>query len=530
MSGSNHYVLAIDLGTSGPKAAVISQAGDIVATSRAVVEQILLPDEGAEQDPEAVWAACKQVCREVLQDSGVDPKRVLALACSSQYSSVVPVDEQGNATMNMVLWMDKRGDKRRLQQLDNYPSRSDSWFQFLQRLRIHGLPPIGGSDSLSHIRWIRHARPDVYERTHKFLEPMDYLIHKFTGEFTANQCTALMSLCTDNRQLNTTRYSETLLSYSGIDSEKLPDLVPLDAIVGTVLPAVAAEIGLAPETKVTTGLNDTQSGGMGTYAFTGDHGAISIGSTGVLITHVNFKRTDVRHAIMSMPSPVADTYFVTAENGIAGGALSHFLENIIYADDSLGHLSTKDRFTALSQAIADVPPGCDGVLFLPWMAGSFAPSADARMRGGFLNLGLDTSRSHLARSVMEGVAMNLSWLRDSVEGFTGRQFSHHLFYGGGAESGDWSQIMADVLDSPIHRLENPQYVTCLGAGLLAFERLGMVELDDFAKLVRVKQVYEPRAEYRALYDALLGQFKAAFRRTKPIIHELNRPGFGTARP
>ena len=523
---SESYVLAIDLGTSGPKAAVIGQSGGIVGTARAHVDYLSLPDNGAEQDPEAVWSACKRACREALQVAGVNPRRVLALACSSQYSSVVPVDRDGNATMNMVLWLDQRGDKSRLKKLPNYPRRSDTPLQTLQRLRIHGLPPIGGSDSLSHIRWIKYARPDIYERTHKFLEPMDYLIMKFTGEFTANQCTALMFLSTDNRRLNVTQYNRQLLSYSAIEAEKLPDLVPLDSIVGTVRHEVAVEIGLLPDTKVITGLNDTQSGGIGTYAFTGDHAAISIGSTGVLITHVDFKRTDVRHAIMSMPSPVDDTYFVFAENGIAGGALSHFLENIIYANDALGNLSIEDRFTALSRAIADVEPGSNGVVFLPWMGGAIAPSADARMRGGFLNLSLDTRRGHMARAVLEGVAMNLSWLSGPVEKFCRRRFSHYLYYGGGAESNDWSQILADVLDTPVHQLENPQYVTCVGGAMLAFQRMGLLDFGDIRERVKVKRIYQPRAAYRALYDDLLAQFKAAFRQTRPVLRALNRPGFG----
>lgn len=516
----NYYVLAIDLGTSGPKAALVSQFGEIVATGRSHVDQILVPGDGAEQDPEAVWAACKTSCREVLRRSGVDHKRILALLCSGQYSSVVPVDENGDATMNMVVWLDKRGRLKNLQQIDTYPRRADSWYRKLQWLRIHGLPPMG-SDSLSHARWVKYARPDIYERTYKFLEPMDYLTLKFTGEFTANQCTALMFLATDNRRLHVTEYDRKLLSYSAIEAEKLPDLVPIDSIVGTVLPEVAAEIGLSPETKVITGLNDTQAGGMGTCTFSGDHGGISIGSTSVLLTHVDFKRTDIRHSILSMPSPVDDTYFVFAENGIAGAALEHFLEHIIYADDALGNLSIEDRFAALSKAIADIPPGSDGVLFLPWLAGAYAPVSDASMRGGFLNMGLNTRRGHLARSVLEGVALNLRWLNESVEKFTGREFSHYRFYGGGAESRDWSQIIADVLGTPVHQLENPQYVTCLGAGLLAFQRLGMVDFDNFDTLIRTKEVFEPRQQNQNIYSDLLVQFKAAFSNTQPIIRKLN---------
>lgn len=524
MAASGPYVLAVDLGTSGPKAAVVSLRGRIVATARAQVETMFLPGDGVEQDPEAVWAAVKAACGDALRGSGVAPREVLAVIASSQYSSIVPVDEHGRATMNMILWLDKRGATAHLRKLAGFPRGVDSPLQLLTWLRVHGLPPIDGGISLTHMRWIKYACPEVYERTATFLEPMDYLAMRFSGRATANQCTAFMSLLTDNRTLNVTGYDARLLRYSTIDAAKLPELVPLDSIIGTVLPDVAAELGLSPETRVVTGINDTQCGGMATAAFSGSHAALSVGSTSVMITHVDFKKTDACHVILSMPSPVPGTYFVMAENGMGGGALEHFLQKLIYASDHFGELTAANRFALLQRAVDQTPPGSAGVLFLPWMGGSLAPSADARMRGGFLNLSLHTTRSHMARAVLEGVALNLRWMKEPVEKFAKRRFSHFVFYGGGAESDGWSQIMADVLDAPVHQMENPQYATCVGAGLLAFQRLGLLGFDDFGPLVPIRRVYEPNAANRSLYDELSMQFVNAFKRTRPIFRALNRAG------
>jgi xylulokinase len=521
MAAPGPYVLAIDVGTSGPKAAVVSLQGNIVATARAHVDTIFLPEDGAEQDPEALWAAVKQACGGALRASGVAARDVLAVITSSQYSSIVPVDAHGRPTMNMVLWLDKRGSKERLSRIASYPRRSDTPLQLLRWLRIHGLPPVEGGMSLTHMRWIRHARPDVYERTATFLEPMDFVAMRFSGRATANQCTAFMSLMTDNRRLNVTEYDSALLAQSGVDGAKLPELVPLDSIVGTVLPEVAAQLGLAPGTRVVTGINDTQCGGMATAAFSGAHAALSIGSTSVMIAHVDFKRTDVRHVILSMPSPVPETYFVMAENGMGGGTLEHFLQKLVYASDHFGELTASNRFALLQRAVDDTPPGSGGVLFLPWMGGSIAPTADARMRGGFLNLSLHTTRSHMARAVLEGVAMNLRWMKGPVERFAKRRFSHFVFYGGGAESDAWSQILADVLATPVHQMADPQYATCLGAGLLAFQRLGKLGFEDFAPLVPIRRVYEPDASNRTVYDEMSAQLVNAFAKTRPIFRALN---------
>jgi xylulokinase len=516
------YVLAVDLGTSGPKAAVVSLEGRIASTGTAHVETIFLPDGGAEQDPESVWDAVKEACGAALGRSPVDRSHVLAVICSSQYSSVIPVDSEGRSTMNMVVWLDQRGSKKRLRQLDGYPRSTDTPPQLVQWVRIHGLPPIESAISLQHMRWIKYARPDVYERTATFLEPMDYVTMRLTGRRTANQCTAFMFLVTDNRSLNVTEYHPKLLEYSLLDSDKLPELLPVDAIVGTVLPDVASELGLSPDTRVVTGLNDTQSGGMGTFAFSGGHAGISVGSTSVVITHVDFKRTDVRRSILSMPSPVPDTYFVMAENGIAGAALEHFLENLIYAKDHFGELRSEERFEMLGRAVAEAPPGSDGVLFLPWMSGTIAPAADSRMRGGFLNLGMKTTRSHMARAVLEGVALNQRWVRGAVERFAKRKISHFLYQGGGAESDAWSQIMADVLGAPVHQTENPRFVPCLGGGLLAFQRLGMLDFDDFERRVPIRRVYEPNEANRAVYDDLFERFVRAFKSVRAIFRTLNR--------
>ena len=520
MTATAPCVLAIDLGTSGCKGAVVSLQGRVVGSSRAPIETMYLPDGGAEQDPDAVWTAVKTVCREALGRSGVASHDVRAVICTSQYSSVVPVGADGRPTMNMILWLDRRGATDRLRRLPGYPWAGDSPFRLLRWLRVHGLPPVAGGITLAHLRYIKYARPDVYERTATFLEPADYVTLRLTGRAAANQCTAFMFLMTDNRRLDATGYDARLVRYAGIARDKLPELVPLDAIVGNVLPEVARELGLSPETPVITGLNDTQAGGMGTAAFTGGHAAISLGSTSVMITHVPRKRADVRHAILSMPSPVPDTWFVMAENGAGGAGLDHLMRKL-GPPDAATDAAPVDRYSRLERAVEQAPPGSNGVLYLPWMGGSMAPCVDGRMRGGFLNFGLATTRPELARAVLEGIALNLRWLKEPVERFASRRFSHFVLYGGGAASNAWSQIMADVLDTPVRQAESPQYVAAVGAGLLAFQRLGLLGFDDFASRLAIRREYHPQPANRALYDERAVQFVKAFKRTRRLFHALN---------
>ena len=384
------------------------------------------------------------------------------------------------------------------------------------------LPPIVDSLSLAHMRHLKFSRPDVYARTAWLLEPMDYVTMRLTGRATANQASAFMYLMTDNRRLDITDYEPHLVAASLIDREKLPELVPMDAIVGTLLPDVAEELGLSPSTKVVTGLNDTQAGGIGAGAFAGTHAAVSIGLD-ERDDHARGLQAHGRpfHSIVSMPSPVPDTYFVMAENGMAGAALERFLTNIVYGSDHFSEAAVHDRYDALQRVAGGIPAGSDGLMFLPWLSGAIAPSEDGQMRGGFLNISTRTTRGDMARAVLEGVSQNLRWLRGPVEKFAKRRFTHFSIYGGAARSDLWCQIMADVLGSPVHQLDNCDYTVSVGAGLLAFERLGDLGFDDIGSLVRTRRVFDPDPRNTATYDVLHEQFVKAFKATRPIHRALN---------
>jgi xylulokinase len=329
-----------------------------------------------------------------------------------------------------------------------------------------------------------------------------------------------MMLLTDNRRPNPA-YHPTLLKWSGLDVQKLPELVPIDEPLGPLLPAVAEHLGLAADTVVFPALNDTQAGGIGASAFAGDHAGVSIGTTGVCITHVDFKKTDVLNSLASMPSPFPGRNFVMAEAGIGGGAVKYFLENLVFARDGFGDHDLEQKFSALERAIEPIEPGSEGVLFLPWLTGSITPAEDGNVRGGFLNISLRTTREHLAKAVLEGVAFNQRWVQERVARFAKRDISRIKFYGGGALSSAWSQIFADVLNCPVEQLQDPEFTVSRGVALLGFHRLGELALDQIEAGVPVAAVYEPRPEVSARYDAMFTQFVRVFKKNRGIFRALN---------
>jgi xylulokinase len=513
-------ILAIDLGTSNVKAAVVDREGTLLGTGAGSIETIHGPDGGAEQDAERVWQTVLDAADQALAALS-NRREVRGIACASQYSSIIPVDRNGLPTANMVVWMDKRGAPARLAKLPGGKGMKPNLYQLARWVRIHGIPPLdSGADSLAHMRWLKLARPDACERTAKFLEPMDYVAMRLSGRPVTNRCSSFLMLLTDNRRSNPD-YHPSLLKWSGLDSEKLPEIVPVDEPLGPVLPEVAERLGLAEDTLVFPAINDTQAGGVGASAFAGDHAGISIGTTGVCVTHVDFKKTDILNSLVSMPSPVGGGYFVMAEAGIGGGALDYFLERLVFAQDGFGDHRLADRFSALDQAAAAIEPGSDGVLFLPWLTGSVTPAEDGKVRGGFLNLSLQTRREHLGRAVLEGVAFNLRWVQGRVARFAKRDISRVRFYGGGALSSLWAQIFADILQLPVEQLRNPEYAASRGLALLGFHHLGELSLEEMQARVPIAATYAPRPELAARYDAMFAQFVRAFKKNRSVFRALN---------
>ena len=513
-------ILAIDLGTSNVKAAVVDRDGTLLGTGSGSIETIHTPDGGAEQDAEQVWQTVLDAADQALA-SLPNRREVRGIACASQYSSIVPVDRDGRPTANMVVWMDQRGAPARLKKLPGGQRMKPNLYQMGRWVQIHGIPPLdSGADSLAHMRWLKLARPDVYERTATFLEPMDYVAMRLSGRPVTNRCSSFLMLLTDNRRSDVV-YHPTLLEWSGLDPRKLPKLVPVDEPLGPVLPEVAERLRVAEDTLVFPSINDTQAGGVGAAAFAGDHAGISIGTTGVCVTHVDFKRTDILNSLVSMPSPFPGRYFVMAEAGIGGGALDYFLERLVFAKDDFGDHSLAEPFSVLARAVAAIDPGSDGVLFLPWLTGSVTPAEDGRVRGGFLNLSLQTTREHLGRAVLEGVAFNLRWVQGRVARFAKRDISSIRFYGGGALSSIWAQIFADILQLPVEQLREPEYAACRGLALLGFHHLGELSLEEMQASVPVAATYEPRPELAARYDSMFAQFVRAFRKNRSVFRALN---------
>jgi xylulokinase len=520
------YVIAIDVGTSGTKVGLVNLDGKVVASAGGRYESIFLPNGGVEQDPAIWWKLVTSGIKEVVKVSGAAPEEIVAIGVTSQWSVIVAVDEHAEPLMNAISWMDSRGGKYNARMVNGFPNLMGyDVRKLIKWIDIVGYPPsFEGTDSFAHILFIKNELPEIYRKTYKFLEPLDFINMRFTGKACATACSNIASLMIDNRKDGTGDYNPWILGLSGIEREKLPDLLPVEEIVGHLQADVARELGLSTQTVVITSATDNSVAPIGSGAIADFEAVAVLGTSGMLVFHFPNKKSDLFLSLVSMPSALNGRYVFSADTGNTCKVVDSFLRNLVYGQDSFDTGEVPDDvYVRLNQAAAQIPAGSDGVLFLPWFnSGSLAPSGDRFLRGGFINLTTRTTRNHMARALLEGIAYNWCWLRESAETFSKYKFPYWRLTGGGAASDVWAQIMADVIGIPMHQEENPSHNTLLGIAFLAFNRLGMMSLEEIPNKVRTKRIYEPNPENRAVYERMYAQFRKCTKQMKPIFHTLNK--------
>lgn len=518
-------IIAIDLGTSGLKAALVTAGGQVLAWESQPIKLILTDDGGTEQSPEEWWQALLLATGRLLDRVARSRDRVIAVCCSTQGEGTIAVDRSGQALGNAMLWMDMRGAvslQRQLRGLINLDGVS-----LLKLLRFvqltGGAPSMTGKDPAGHILWIRDQRPDIYRRTHKFLNVLDYLNLRLAGRYVATFDSILTNWVTDNRNPNNIRYDARLVSSLGMEQEKLPEIVPCTAVIGELKTDVASALGLSTKVKVVAGAIDTTAAAVGSGAVADFQTHLYIGTSSWVCAHVPFKKTNLISKLASVPCAVPDRYLLIALQATAGGNLTFLRDNIIYhQDELLQEAEQPDIFKVLDQIAGRVPAGANGLMFTPWLWGERAPIEDRHVRGGLYNLSLGNNRADILRAVLEGIAMNTRWLMKPVEKFLGQPVPSINFVGGGAQSDLWCQILADVMNLQVQQVADPICANARGAAWIAAVGLEQLSYQEIPSLVQIKRSFHPDPASRSLHDERFEIFQRIYRQMKGIHKTLNR--------
>ena len=517
-------ILAVDLGTSGMKVALVTMDGHVLGWE---VEPLLLihaPDGGVEQNPEEWWQAFITAASRLLRRVPDAGKSIFAICCSTQGEGTVPVDKDGNTLGNAILWLDTRGAPHLKKQLGGGIQVGETnIFKALKFIRLTGgMPSTTGKDPAGHMLFLRDAKPDLYVSTYKFLNVLDFMNLRLTGRFVATYDSIATSWLTDNRRPKDIRYDDGLVSTLGVDPAKLPEVVPCSEVLGTLRKDVADALGLSPAVKVVAGAIDNSAAAIGAGTVDDFDVHLYIGTSSWLAAHVPYKKTDITSSMASIPCAVPGKYLLTALQAMAGGNLTYLRDNILYhKDELLQEAELPDIFKFLDQIASRVPAGSNGVLYTPWIWGERAPVDDKTVRAGLYNLSIKNTRQDIIRAFLEGIALNTRWLLKPVEGFIGRKVKSINMIGGGAQSDVWCQIFADIMDVEIRQVANPIYANARGAAWIAAVGLGEITFSDVPNLVEFNKRFSPQVSNRRLYDERFDIFKQVYKQMKPVYQRLN---------
>jgi xylulokinase len=485
------YYLGIDSSTTATKALLMDADGSAVAIGRSTYGFDTPRPLWAEQSPELWWDATKDAVAAALDMAGITAAEIAAIGLTGQMHGLVLLDEAGNVLRPAILW----NDQRTLDECDEIRN-------LVGRQR---LIEITGNDALTgftapKVLWIRNHEPDVFERATTMLLPKDYVRYRLTGTRALDKAGASGTLLFD---LAARDWSPMITETLGIPMSLLPPTYEGTEITGVVSEEAAAATGLRPGTPVMAGGGDQAANGVGVGAITPGVAAVSLGTSGVVFAATQNPVHESEGRLHAFCHAVPDMWHLMGVMLSAAGSYRWFKD--AFAQDT--------SYEAVNDAAAEVAPGSNGLIFLPYLSGERTPHPDPEARGAFVGLTLRHGLGHLARSVMEGVAFGL---KDSAQLMEREvHIGEVRVSGGGAASKVWLQILADIFGHPLNVVDQPE-APALGAAMLAATGDGAFNsvAEASSAAVVLGSTYEPAAHAEAYADAY-----SVYRNLYPILKD-----------
>lgn len=493
----NELLLGLDISTTGAKALLVDAAGEVAASATTPLTLSTPRPLWSEQDPGDWWQGMARSIRQALEQAGARGQQVRAVGLTGQMHGLVLLDAAGEVLRPAILWNDGRTG-----------AQCDA---IRQRIGREHLIQITGNDALTgftapKILWVREEEPHIYDSAAHVLLPKDYIRYRLTGAFATDRAGGAGTLLFD---LKARTWSDEIVEALGIPKGWLPPTFEGTEVTGEVSQAAAEATGLAPGTPVVGGGGDQAAQAVGVGAIEPGIVALTLGTSGVVFAATAEPFVEPEGRLHAFCHAVPGRWHFMGVMLSAAGSLQWYRDA----------LAPGVSFDDLSTEAAQAPPGCEGLFFLPYLSGERTPHPDPLARGAWVGLTLRHRRSHVTRSVLEGVAFGLKDSFRLIQGAGAAIIDEVRISGGGARSALWRQILADVLDTPLVTV-NTTEGAAFGAALLAGVAAGM--FDDAAAACRAAiratgetrpgpnaAFYPPYYErYRALYPALASHFTA----------------------
>lgn len=488
------YFIGCDLGTTGTKAGLFDAEGNLLATARQESNLIYGKDGSVVQDPQEMFSSVLETVKQVVAESGVDPKSVGGLALDGQMAGIMGVANDGEPATPYDSWLDFRAAP--------YAEQMKKKGEELI-IRRSGMAP-----SINHgpkILWWKQEQPAVYQKIAKFTVPSCWVTQKLAGlagDKTFIDYTYIHFSCFAD--IKNAKWDEELIELFGLEKEKFPQIVEPWKIVGKLQSPWAEKMGLLPGTPLAAGCGDQAANVLGAGVVDEGIAFDVAGTASCFALNVREYSADVQFKTILFPrSVLADFYYPMAYiNG--GGMDLEWAKRELFSE-----LATSPRaFAQIDQLVKEKVPEPASIIFIPHLRGRNCPT-DPYMRGVFAGFSWDHSREHLFRSILEGIAFEYRYYLKIVRELLPQTEFHQVrVIGGGAKSALWNRIKASVLEIPYAELNRSEFAIW-GSALLAAYAAGAV--DDLAQKsrqsVEVTKTYFPddslSARYRELFPLYL---------------------------
>jgi len=504
------YLLGIDVGTTGTKALLIAEDGRVVARSNHEYPLLTPRPTWAEQNPADWWEATIAGIRDVLKESDVAPKDVVGIGLSGQMHGSVFLDERSEVIRPAILWCDQRTADQCRWITERAGERTVIEETF---------NPVLTGFTAPKIVWLRQNEPEAYARVRKILLPKDYIRFMLTGEFATE-----VSDASGTSLLNIAkrRWSARMLAALDLTEDMLPAVYESPEVSGRISAEAAQATGLAAGTPVVGGGGDQAAGAVGNGIVRQGVVSVTTGTSGVVFAHMDEPRMDPQLRTHTFCHAVPGKWHVMGVMLSAGGSLRWYRDALAQQEVAEAKQRGVDPYELLTEEAAQAPPGCEGLIFLPYLTGERTPYPDPWARGVYFGLTLRHARPHLVRAILEGVSYGL---RDSLEILRemGLPISQVRASGGGARSALWRQIQADVFDAEMVTInvdEGPAFGVALLAGVGAGVFATVEEACD--RTITITDRTGPNPDTSALYDTYYPIYQALYASLKDHFVEVGR--------
>lgn len=503
------YILAHDLGTSGNKATLFSENGELIGSYVSSYSTDYFNGTWAEQDAEDWWKAVCITSKELTESLNINPLDIAVVSFSGQMMGCLCVDKSGNPLRKAIIWADQRAQEQ-VAQIEQHITQKDFYHIVGHRNTA--------SYGIQKLMWVRDHEPEIYEQTYKTLNAKDFIVSRLTGKFYTDYSDGNGNGCFDLINL---KWSDEIIEYAGIDPEKLPELKPSTFVAGGVTKKAAEATGLAEGTPVVLGGGDGVTASVGAGSISSGKTYCCLGTSAWITTASEKPIFDEEMRTVTWAHVVPGLYAPNGTMQTAGGAYNWLKNTICQYEIHQAELNGTSPYDYMNAQIEQSPVGSNGIIFLPYLLGERAPRWDAMAKGAFIGLKPENTKGDMIRSVLEGVTMNLSIVLDILR--TQLDINELMVIGGGAKGDHWRQIMADIYDTKVHVPYVLEEAGSMGAAVTGGVGVGLYkDFNVINQFIEVNSVHTPNSDAVLAYQPIKEIFDDCYYALKDVFSKMTK--------